>query len=140
MPGKNFIKIPSIFMAVSGVISIVLYLVIDLILACGTIDTGEPLGWMVVAIAVIYAVFAVLEFHAAAIGIKYCGCAEKAAFLKKKGFLLILASLIAGASNTIFAILQGDPAIPALTSAVLGLFFPLLYTYGASLNEKAGQY
>ena len=62
-------------MAVSGVISIVLYLVIDLILACGTIDTGEPLGWMVVAIAVIYTVFAVL-----------------------------------------------------------------LYTYGASLNEKAGQY
>lgn len=139
MPGKNFIKIPSIFMAVSGVISILLYLVIDLILACGTLDTGEQLGWMVVAIAVIYTVFAVLEFHAAAKGIKYCNRAEKAAYLKKKGFLLILTSLIAGASNTIFSILQGDPAIPSLTSAILGLFFPLLYTYGASLNEKTGR-
>lgn len=126
-------------MAVSGVISILLYLVIDLILACGTLDTGEQLGWMVVAIAVIYTVFAVLEFHAAAKGIKYCNRAEKAAYLKKKGFLLILASLIAGASNTIFSILQGDPAIPSLTSAILGLFFPLLYTYGASLNEKTGR-
>lgn len=137
MPGKNFIKIPSILMAVGGAVSIVVYLIFGVILALGTLQEGESLGWLVVAVAAVYTVFALLQFIAAAKGIKGCDRKEAAEDLKKWGMILLVVSVIAGAVNCYSSIVQGSSAVSAVISAILSLVLPGLYLYGASLNQKS---
>lgn len=137
MPGKNFIKIPSIFMAIGGAISIIVYLILGLFLSYATVNEGENMGWLVVALAVVYTVLSLLEFIAAAKGIKGCDKKEAAEELRKWGIVLLVVSFIAGVFNFISSILQGGSIVSGLISAILGLLFPILYIYGASLNQKA---
>lgn len=137
MPGKNFIRIPSIFMAIGGVISVVVYLIFGLFISYAAIDTQENMGWLIVVVALVYTIFALLQFIAAAKGIKNCNRREAAGDLKKWGMILIIVSLIAGAVNLISSTLQGESVVSGLVSVILGMVFPILYIYGASLNEKA---
>lgn len=137
MPGKNFIRIPSIFMAVGGAISIVVYLILGLFLSYATISENEDKGWIVVVLAVAYTVFSLLEFIAAAKGIRGCDRQEASEDLKKWGVVLLVVSFIVGAVNFVSSIVQGGSVVSSLISAVMGLLFPILYIYGASLNQKA---
>lgn len=137
MPGKALIKIPSILMAVGGAVSIVVYLIFGVILALGTLQEGESLGWLVVAVAAVYTVFALLQFIAAAKGIKGCDRKEAAEDLKKWGMILLVVSVIAGAVNCYYSIVQGGSAVSAVISAILSLVLPGLYLHGASLNQKS---
>lgn len=137
MPGKNFIRIPSILMIAGGAVSVVVYLVFDVLLACGTLKEGESLGWLVVALAAVYTIFALLQFIAAAKGIKGCDRKEAAEDLKKWGVILLIISIIAGLFNCYASVSQGASVVSGVISAVFSLVLPVLYLYGASLNEKA---
>lgn len=137
MPGKNLIRIPSIFLAIEGLISIIVYLIFGLILSYGTIDTGEKMGWLVVAVDMIYTILALLQFIAAAKGIKNCDRPDAASELKERGIRLIMMALIAGALNLGYLIQQNGSLFSALISIFCSLIFPILYTYGAFLNENA---
>ncbi len=137
MPGKNFIRIPSILMVVGGAVSIVVYLVFGVFLTYGTLKEGESLGWLVVALAAAYTIFALMQFIAAAKGIKGCDRKEAAKDLKKWGTILLIVSIIAGAVNCYASILQGGSVISGVVSAILSLVLPVLYLYGVSLNQKS---
>lgn len=137
MPGKNFIRIPSILMAIGGAVSIVVYLIFGVFMTYGTLKEGESLGWLVVALAVVYTIFALLQFIAAAKGIRGCDRKEAAEDLKKWGTILLVVSVIAGAVNCYGSILQGVSVISGIVSAILSLVLPVLYLYGASLNQKS---
>lgn len=118
-------------------VSVVVYLVFDVLLACGTLKEGESLGWLVVALAAVYTIFALLQFIAAAKGIKGCGRKEAAEDLKKWGVILLIVSIIAGLFNCYASVSQGASVVSGVISAVFSLVLPVLYLYGASLNEKA---
>ena len=137
MPGKNFIKVPSIFLVIGGIISIVVYLILGLIIGYGTVDTAENMGWLIVAIAFVYTIFALLQFIAAVKGIRGCDKKEAAGDLKRWGVILVIVSLVAGIMNFISSVLQGGSVVSGLVSVIIGMVFPALYLYGASLNEKA---
>lgn len=137
MPGKNFIRIPSILMAIGGAVSIVVYLVFGVFMTYGILKEGESLGWIVVALAVVYTIFALLQFIAAAKGIRGCDRKEAAEDLKKWGTILLVVSVIAGVVNCYGSILQGVSVISGIVSAILSLVLPVLYLYGASLNQKS---
>lgn len=137
MPGKNFIRIPSILMAVAGAVSIVVYVIFGVFLTYGTLKEGESLGWLVVALAVVYTVFALLQFIAAAKGIRGCNRKEAAEDLKKWGTILLVVSIIAGVFNCYYSILQGGSVISSVVSAMFSLVLPVLYLYGVSLNQKS---
>ncbi len=137
MSGKNFIRIASILMVIAGAVSIVVYLIFGVFLTYGTLKEGENLGWLVVALAAVYTIFALLQFIAAAKGIKGCDRKEAVDDLKKWGTILFVVSIIAGAANCYFSILQGGSVISSVVSAILSLVLPVLYLYGVSLNQKS---
>lgn len=138
MPGKNFIKIPSIFMVIGGAISIFTYLISGLLLSYGTIKTAQSQGWIVVALAAVYTLFSLLQFIAAAKGIRGCNRKEAADDLKKWGTILLIMSIIAGVINFVSAVMQGGSMISSFINVLFGLIFPVMYIHGASLNQKAG--
>lgn len=137
MPGKNFIKVTSILFVIGAIISIIVYPIAGLMLTYATVDTGEDMGWIFVAVCLFYTLLAILQMIASVKGIKGCNDKNSASNLKKWGYILIVIALISGILSFVQSTLSGQSIVMSAVGILLGLLLPGLYIYGASLNEKA---
>ena len=129
MPGKNFIKIPSIIMIIGGVLTLIVS-VLGFI-GMGTLAAaGVNVGMYTVAV-VIALISSVINLVAGISGVSNCENVEKAQKLFTYGIIIIALTVI---SNVIAVIAGGKFN---LLSALTGFILPGLYVYGANLNKNA---
>lgn len=137
MPGKGYVKVASVLLIISAVLSFIVYPVAGLLLGYATMETGENLGWIFVVVCLLYTVAAILQLMAGVKGIKGCNIKESTGDLKKWGKVVLVISIIAAIVNTVNSILKQDSLAISIVSILLSFVIPGLYIYGASLNEKA---
>lgn len=137
MPGKGYVKVASVLLIISAVLSFIVYPVAGLMLGYATMKTGENLGWIFVVVCLLYTVAAILQLMAGVKGMKGCNIKESAGDLKKWGKVVLAISIIAAVVNVINSILKQDSLVQSIVGVLLGFVIPVLYIYGASLNEKA---
>ena len=137
MPGKNLIKIPSIFLLIGGIIGLIVYLIVGLLLSAATVSTNSGLGWIVVAVDVIWTILALLQVIAAIKGLTGCNKKAAAPSLKKWGIILLVVAVVAGIFNLVNAALTDSQMISVIIGIIFSFLFPILYICGAARNEKA---
>lgn len=137
MPGKGFIKVTSVLFIIGAIISVIVYTIAGLFLGYATVKTGEGMGWIFVVVCLFYTLLAVLQLIASAKGIKGCNDKNAAPDLKRWGYILIVVALISGIVNLVQTTLSGKSIAIGALSVLIGLLLPILYVYGATLNEKA---
>lgn len=137
MPGKGYVKVASVLLIISAVLSFIVYPVAGLLLGYATMETGENLGWIFVVVCLLYTVAAILQLMAGVKGMKGCNTKESTGDLKKWGKVVLVISIIAAIVNAVNSILKQDSLAISIVSILLSFVIPGLYIYGASLNEKA---
>ena len=137
MPGKNYIKVTSILLLISAIICIIIYPIAGLFFDYATIKTGESLGWIFVAICVLYTIVAILELIASIKGIKGCNDKSACASLKTWGTIVLVIAVISAIFNFVTAMMGGDSILSSVISFLVSLILPGLYLYGVSLNQNA---
>lgn len=139
MPGKNYIRVSSIILMILGVINIFLYLIAAVLLGSAAIGSGSyQSGGMLTVLAVAAVILSIFQFIAAFQGLKNCERKEAAGRLKKWGIALIVLDVVVGIMGAVSAVSGGQSVLSSLSSTITGMLFPLLYTYGAYLNETRG--
>lgn len=137
MPGKGYIKFTSVLLIISAVLAVIIYPIAGLLLEYATVDTGEEMGWLFVVICLLYTVAAILQLIAGVKGVQGCDDKAAASDLKKWGEIVLVIAAIAGIVNFVSYIIGHQSVLPSILAVLLGLVFPAIYIYGASLNERA---
>lgn len=124
-------------MAIGAIVSIIVYPIAGLLFEYATVETGEKLGMIFVAICLLYTVLSILQLIACIKGVKGCNNKSAAPDLKKWGKILIIVSLVSGIASFVNSLTSGQAVVSSAIGILISLLLPILYTYGASLNEKA---
>ncbi|MEG0508700.1 MAG: hypothetical protein RR579_05110, partial [Eubacterium sp.] len=138
LKGKKYLKITGILMIVFGAISTIIFAIGFIsggILLAGSVatnSTGAVVGsGMIIFIFIITLAWAILELVAGIIGFKNCDNVEKAGTCFKLGVILIICTVIYAIGN----IWLDGFSISIIMSMLVGLVLPVLFCYGAKLNQ-----
>ncbi|MEG0829916.1 MAG: hypothetical protein RSD88_05425 [Anaerovoracaceae bacterium] len=135
MKGRKYLKVVGILLIIFSAISVVVSLFGMLgggVLAVAGEDDAAIGGGVLIAIFGIALILAAFQLIVGIIGVKGCDKPEKAGLCFKLGIVLVVLVLISTISSIATAGFDGSIVV----STIIGLILPVLFCYGAKLNQQ----